>query len=94
MLFRFEAGLHHENNVYDLHLVAYQNKIQNLIQWQPTTADPDGPWAPANYGLVKIQGLSLGANARLGNFMLKASVDSLSAIDQKTVSPSYNIKNA
>ncbi|WP_062309562.1 TonB-dependent receptor domain-containing protein [Polynucleobacter sinensis] len=79
-----EAGLHHENQVYDLHLIAYQNNIQNLIQWQPTTADPYGLWAPANYGLVQIRGVSLGGNARLGKFILKASADSLSAIDQKT----------
>ncbi len=79
-----EAGIHHENNVYDLHLVAYQNKIENLIQWQPTSSDPYGLWAPANYGLVQIQGISLGANARLGKFIVKASADSLTAIDQKT----------
>jgi vitamin B12 transporter len=79
-----EAGLHHENQVYDLHLVVYQNNIQNLIQWQPTSADPYALWAPANYGLVQIKGVSLGGNTRLGKFILKASADSLSAIDQKT----------
>nr|WP_114689894.1 TonB-dependent receptor [Polynucleobacter necessarius] len=78
-----EAGLQHETRVYDLHLVAYQNNVQNLIQWQPKTCDINGLWGPANYGLVQIRGVSLGGNARLGNYTLKASFDILSAIDQK-----------
>ena len=79
-----EAGLHQENKIYDLHLVAYQNNIQNLIQWQPKTSDINGLWGPANYGLVQIRGISLGGNARLGKYIIKGSFDNLSAIDQKT----------
>lgn len=79
-----EAGLHQETKTYNLHLVAYQNNVQNLIQWQPKTSDINGLWGPTNYGLVQIRGVSLGGDTRLGNYTLKGSFDSLSAIDQKT----------
>lgn len=79
-----EAGLHQETKNYDLHLVVYQNNIQNLIQWQPKSSDINGLWGPTNYGLVQIRGISLGGNTRLGNYTLKGSFDNLSAIDQKT----------
>ena len=78
-----EAGLHYEPGNYELHLVGYQNKVQNLIQALPCTSKASG-YCPTNFASVNITGASLGANTQLEHWNLKASLDLLNAVDQNT----------
>lgn len=79
-----EAGLHYETLAYDLHLVAYNNSITNLIQYT-STGCPTGYYGCAsNVASAKISGVSLGATGRIGNFSLKGSFDQQNPIDQAT----------
>jgi vitamin B12 transporter len=75
-----EAGLHYETGIYDIHLVEYQNKIQNLIIPLPCASQLSG-YCPTNFAKTQITGTSLGGNARLGNLTIKSSYDFTNAID-------------
>ena len=83
-----EVGIHYEKKIYNIHLVAYQNRIENFIV--PINCDATCPpanysWSyPANFSLVQIKGASLGADARMGNLTIKGSADAMSTVDQTT----------
>ena len=80
-----EAGLHYESVAYDVHLVAYNNSITNLIQYTNSGCPTGYSFGCAsNVATAKITGLSLGTVARVGNFNLKASFDQQNPIDQNT----------
>lgn len=81
-----EIGLHYENSSSETHLVAYNNTISNLIQ---TTYSASGSCTnplvngcATNFGIVKISGISLGNNSRIGNLSIKSSVDQQNPIIQ------------
>jgi vitamin B12 transporter len=78
-----EVGLHYEPGNYEIHLVGYQNKVQNLIQALPCTTQASG-YCPTNFASVNITGASLGANTQLDRWYLKGSLDLLNAVDQNT----------
>lgn len=82
-----EAGINYETRLLNLHLVAYQNDIHNLIQTvYCTTACPQYYFGdyPANIGLARIRGTSLSADARVESFIFKGGVDLLDAVDRST----------
>lgn len=90
-----EIGLHYENSMSDTHLVAYNNTISNLIQ---TTYSASGSCTnplingcATNYGIVKISGVSIGNNSRLGNFTVKSSLDQQSPIIQTDTANSSGV---
>jgi vitamin B12 transporter len=86
-----EIGLHYESKKFDLHAVAFNSTINNLIQYT-TTSPPctseqlNGPQygCAGNAGVAKISGVSLGGRARLSDFVLKASLDQQNPIAQST----------
>lgn len=82
-----EAGINYEARQLNVHLVAFQNDIRNLIQTvYCTAACPQYYFGdyPANIGLARIRGASLNADARAGSFILKGGVDILDAVDRST----------
>lgn len=84
-----EAGVHYEERSYGIHLVAYQNRIQNFIipiNCDPSCSNPAyySNSYPQNFSLVQIKGASLGVDGRLDNLTLKASADAMSTVDQTT----------
>ena len=79
----FETGLHYETKSYDLHLVGYQNKIQNLIVAMQCPERSSG-YCPRNFANTEISGASLGANIRLKSWTLKGSFDLMNAVDVNT----------
>ena len=84
-----EGGLHYETNQNLIHLVAYQNKIENFIlPIQCSTDCPTGIqtsyYYPSNFSLVQIKGASLGLEKRLVDLTLKGSADAMSTTDQTT----------
>lgn len=80
-----EAGLHYESGAYDVHMVAYNNSITNLIQYTNSGCPTGYSFGCAsNVATAKITGLSLGTTARVGNFNLKASFDQQNPVDQNT----------
>ena len=87
-----EVGLNYETRQYDLRLAAYSNSIANLIQYSgtsPPCTTTQINTAP-NYGCAsnvasaKINGLSIGGTARLGNYNIRGSFDQQNPIDQST----------
>ena len=74
-----EVGLHYDADSLEAHLVAYSNTITNLIQFgsngcTSTQISQSGGCAN-NVGVARITGLSFGGVSRIGNFMLKGSID-------------------
>jgi len=93
-----EIGLHYENAISDTHLVAYNNTISNLIQTSyAATGSCTNPLingCATNYGVVKISGVSLGNNSRIGNYTIKTSVDQQSpTIQTDTINSSGVVTN-
>jgi vitamin B12 transporter len=78
-----EAGLHYEVGSYGVHLVGYENKINNLIVPLPCATQITG-YCPTNFAKTQITGATLGANALLGDLTLKGSYDLTNAIDVAT----------
>lgn len=86
----FETGIHYETKNYGVHLTAYQNRIENFIL--PINCPFDGCQNPAyysgsfpeNFSLVQIKGASMGIDANLKNWTIKASGDAMSTVDQTT----------
>jgi vitamin B12 transporter len=84
-----EGGLHYETNRNLIHLVAYQNRIENFIlPVQCITNCPAGIqnnyYYPSNFSLVQIKGASLGLEKRLIDLTLKGSADAMSTTDETT----------
>ena len=83
-----EAGVHYEKKTYNLHLVAYQNRIENFIIpincLTTCLASAYSYSYPANFSLVQIKGASLGADVQVNNLTLKGSADAMSTTDQTT----------
>jgi vitamin B12 transporter len=86
-----EIGLHYESKKFDLHAVAFNSTINNLIQYTTTSppctsAQLNGPQGgcAGNGGVAKISGASLGGRARLSDLILKASLDQQNPIAQST----------
>lgn len=82
-----EVGAHYEKEVYAIHLVGYNNKIENFIVPVTCTYDPNTcPQGahPANFSLVQIRGISLGLDGKLNNLTIKGSADVMSTVDQNT----------
>jgi vitamin B12 transporter len=79
-----EAGIHYETYSYDVHLVAYNNSITNLIQYSTLGCPTGYSSCASNVDTAKISGLSLGTVARISDFNLKASFDQQNPIDQTT----------
>ena len=87
-----EVGLNYETRQYDLRLAAYSNSIANLIQYSgtsppcTTTQINTGPnyGCASNVASAKINGLSIGGTARLGNYNIRGSFDQQNPIDQST----------
>lgn len=87
-----EAGVSYETRQYDLRLAAYSNSIANLIQYSgtsppcTTTQINTGPnyGCASNVASAKINGLSIGGTARLGNLNIRGSFDQQNPIDEST----------
>lgn len=80
-----EVGLHYDNQNYDVHLVGYNNTINNLIQYGGVNCPPSTLYGCAsNVAVAKISGISIGGSTRIGNFALKGSFDQQSPINQTT----------
>ena len=80
-----EVGLHYDATSYDIHLVGYNNTINNLIQYGSVNCPPSTLYGCAsNVSVAKISGVSIGGGARIGNFILKGSFDQQSPINQTT----------
>ena len=83
-----EVGLHYETYKTDVHLVAYQNTISNLIQTVQSTGGTGtctyDYGCAANVASVKISGISLGLTKRIDNFIFKGSFDQQNPINQVT----------
>jgi vitamin B12 transporter len=90
-----EIGLHYESVISDTHLVAYNNTISNLIQTTysdiGSCVNTIGNGCASNYGVVKISGVSLGNNLRLGNYAVKTSLDQQSPIIQSDTANSSGV---
>jgi vitamin B12 transporter len=69
-----EIGIHYDARTYEARVIAYSNTISNLVQSGPVTDNcPYG--CATNIGVARINGVSLGGTAYLGNFSAKGSVD-------------------
>jgi vitamin B12 transporter len=86
-----EVGLHYESKALDLHAVAFNSTINNLIQYTTTsppctTAQLNGSQGgcAGNGGVAKISGVSLGGVSRFSDLVLKASFDQQNPIAQST----------
>jgi vitamin B12 transporter len=87
-----EVGLNYETRQYDLRLAAYSNSIDNLIQYSgtsppcTTTQINTGPnyGCASNVASAKINGLSIGGTARLGNYNIRGSFTRQNPIDEST----------
>lgn len=79
----FEAGVHYEGKMYDLHFVGYENQIKNLIVALSCTTQSSG-YCPTNFAKTQIGGLSLGGNARLDDLTFRASYDIMNAVNVAT----------
>jgi vitamin B12 transporter len=79
----FEAGLHYETRNYGIHLVGYNNKIDNLIVPLMCSNQSSG-YCPTNYAKTEISGLSLGANTIIDKVTLQGSYDLMNAVDLET----------
>ena len=86
-----EVGLHYESRAFELHAVAFNSTISNLIQY--TTTSPPCTAAQlsgsqggcaGNAGIAKISGVSLGGVSRFSDLVLKASFDQQNPIAQST----------
>ena len=86
-----EVGLHYESRALELHAVAFNSTISNLIQY--TTSSPPCTDAQlngsqggcaGNAGIAKISGISLGGVSRFSDLVLKASFDQQNPIAQST----------
>lgn len=88
-----EGGLHYEGKTYDLHVVGYQNQIQNLIIPLQCNFQSSG-YCPTNFAKTRITGGSFGGNARLEAVTLRASYDLMNAINMGTgLQLPYRAKN-
>jgi vitamin B12 transporter len=80
-----EAGIFYETKSFDARVIAYSNTITNLIQYTSSGCPAGYSFGCAgNVANAKINGVSLGSTARLGNYALKASFDQQNPIDQST----------
>ena len=79
----FEVGLHYETRNYGVHLVGYNNKIDNLIVPLMCSNQSSG-YCPTNYAKTEISGLSLGANTIIDKVTLQGSYDLMNAVDLET----------
>lgn len=78
-----EVGLHYETNKYGLHLVAYDNKVDNLIIPLPCTNQSSG-YCPTNFDKTELSGVSLGFNTIIDRVTLTGSYDLMNAINLQT----------
>jgi len=78
-----EVGLHYETRKYSIHLVAYDNKIDNLIIPLPCTNQSSG-YCPTNFDKTELSGVSLGFNTILDKVTLQGSYDLMNAINLQT----------
>ncbi len=78
-----EVGLHYETKKYSIHLVAYDNKIDNLIIPLPCTNQSSG-YCPTNFDKTELSGISLGFNTILDKVTLQGSYDLMNAINLQT----------
>ena len=79
----FEVGIHYETKQYGLHLVGYDNKIDNLIVALPCSGQSSG-YCPTNFAKTDISGISLGANAVIDKLTLRGSFDIMNPLDLST----------
>ena len=87
-----EAGLHYESRELELHAIAFNSTISNLIAW--TDASPPCTTAQINgfqggcaanaTSLTKISGISMGGVSRVSDLVLKASLNQQNPIAQST----------
>lgn len=78
-----EVGLHYETKKYGVHLVAYDNKIDNLIIPLACTNQSSG-YCPTNFDKTELSGISLGFNTILDKVTLQGSYDLMNAINLQT----------
>ena len=78
-----EVGLHYETNKYGIHLVAYDNKVDNLIIPLPCTNQSSG-YCPTNFDKTELSGVSLGFNTVIDRVTLTGSYDLMNAINLQT----------
>jgi vitamin B12 transporter len=81
-----EFGVEGRWSGYELSATAWHNRVRDLIGYQPDAAQcPDDPaymfGCAGNIADAKLQGLSLGGGAQLGDWWLRAQADFLDAKD-------------
>lgn len=74
-----EAGIKYRTEKSQLSLVAYQNKLRDLI-----TLDPNRAFAAYNIDRATIRGATLAGEHRLGNTTLRGSASLMNPRDDKT----------
>ena len=79
----FELGLHYETKLYGLHLVGYDNKIDNLIIAMPCQNASSG-YCPTNFAKTEISGVSVGANAVFDKLTVRGSFDVMNPLNVLT----------
>lgn len=84
-----EFGVEGRWSGYELSATAWHNRVRDLIGYQPDAAQcPDDPaymfGCAGNVANAKLQGLSLGGGAQLGDWWLRAQADFLDAKNADT----------
>lgn len=71
-----EIAVHYEIGGHHASVTAYQNDVEDLIDWAPDPSDPSGwTWRPYNVGKARLRGLTLAYEGSLWDFDVKASAD-------------------
>lgn len=78
-----EVGLHYETTKYGIHLVGYDNKIDNLIVPLMCSNQSSG-YCPTNFAKTEITGMSFGVNTVIDKVTLQGSYDLMNAVDLDT----------
>lgn len=83
-----ELGLSWQQAAHDASITVYRNKVRDLIGYDPDstgTTCPAGQFGcAANTSKARLQGATLAAGTRHGNWQLRANVDFLDARDEDT----------
>lgn len=67
-----ELGLTQRKDSWEWGVQAFQNRVKNMIQWQPISPDSD-TWLPSNVEAAKIRGVELSASKRLGMWRMSGN---------------------
>ena len=65
-------------------VAAYQNDIDHMIDWKPTSTAPRAPWAPYQVDSARIRGLDTQLTLKLADWEITGALSLLDAKDKNT----------